>query len=82
MYNMKPAGLQETFLNALRKDAIPATFFLVNGFQMKGIVKAFDPYTLIIESNGAQEMIYKHALSTIIPIKPVDLSALMSGSVQ
>lgn len=76
---MKPAGLQETYLNILRKQAIPATFFLINGFQMKGIVKAFDPYTLIIESNGAQEMVYKHALSTIMPVRPVDLSLLMEG---
>ena len=73
---MKPAGLQERFLNILRKEAIPATFFLINGFQMKGVVKAFDPYTLVLDSNGTQEMVYKHALSTIIPSRVVDLSLL------
>lgn len=72
---MKP-GLQEQYLNAMRKQRLPATFFLVNGFQLKGIVKAFDSYTLVVESNGAQELIFKHAVSTIIPNKPLDLSQL------
>lgn len=72
---MKP-GLQELYLNAMRKERLPATFFLVNGFQLKGIVKAFDPYTLVVQSNGAQELIFKHAISTIIPSRPIDLTLL------
>jgi len=76
---MKPAGLQEMYLNVLRKEAIPATFFLINGFQMKGVITAFDPYTLVLESNGAQELVYKHALSTIIPVRPVDLRQLIAA---
>ena len=72
---MRP-GLQELYLNAMRKERLPATFFLVNGFQMKGIVKAFDPYTLVVECNGSQELIFKHAISTIIPVKPIDLVML------
>jgi host factor-I protein len=77
---MKPAGLQERFLNILRKEAIPATFFLVNGFQMKGVVKAFDHYTLVLEANGAQELVYKHALSTIIPSRALDLKQLAENT--
>lgn len=64
---MEPRGLQETFLNALRKSGTPTTFFLVNGFQMKGVVKAYDQYTLILESGGQQKLVFKHALSTLIP---------------
>ena len=71
---MDSLGLQEAFLNAIRKDGIPTTFFLVNGFQMKGLVKAFDNYTLIVESGGEQKLIFKHALSTLIPERIVLLS--------
>ena len=73
---MKQPGLQEAYLNAMRKEKIPATFFLVNGFQMKGIVEAFDSFTIIIESGKDQEMIFKHAISTIIPMTPLKLSDL------
>lgn len=64
---MESQGLQEMFLNALRKNGTPTTFFLINGFQMKGVVKAYDQYTLILESGGQQKMVFKHALSTLIP---------------
>lgn len=74
--SMKSAGLQEQYLNAIRKNSIPATLYLMNGFQMKGMIKAFDNFTVIIESGGAQEMIFKHAISTIIPVQPLDLSTL------
>ena len=73
---MKQPGLQEAYLNAMRKEKIPATFFLVNGFQMKGIVEAFDSFTIIIESGKDQEMVFKHAISTIIPMTPLKLSDL------
>lgn len=72
---METSGLQEAFLNALRRDRIPATFFLMNGFQMKGLVKAFDAYTVLVESGGQQKMIFKHALSTLIPEQRVELFA-------
>ncbi|NLF80304.1 MAG: RNA chaperone Hfq [Clostridia bacterium] len=74
--SMKQPGLQEAYLNAMRKEKIPATFFLVNGFQMKGIVQAFDSFTIIIESGKDQDMIFKHAISTIIPVTPLRLSDL------
>ncbi len=75
---MKPMSLQDYFLNTIRKEDLNATFFLVNGFQLKGVIKSFDQFTVIVDSDGKQQMIYKHALSTIIPEKPVELSQLSS----
>ncbi len=71
---MKLMSLQDFFLNSIRKDNVLATFFLINGFQMKGMVKAFDQFTVVVDADGKQQMIYKHAISTIIPEKPVDIS--------
>lgn len=65
-------NLQDIFLNQVRKEHVPITIFLVNGFQIKGIVKGFDSYIIVIESDGKQQMIYKHAISTILPSKPVN----------
>lgn len=67
-------NLQDAFLNQVRKDNIPVTIFLVNGFQLKGMVKGFDNFTVIIESDGKQMMVYKHAISTVSPMKPVNTS--------
>ena len=62
-------NLQDLFLNAARKDRVPATLFLMNGFQLKGTVTGFDSFVVVIESEGRQQMIYKHAISTIVPAK-------------
>lgn len=67
-------NLQDAFLNQVRKDNIPVTIFLVNGFQLKGMVKGFDNFTVIMESDGKQMMVYKHAISTVSPMKPVNTS--------
>ena len=64
-------NLQDSFLNYVRKERISITVFLVNGFQIKGFVNGFDNYVLIMESDSKQQMIYKHAISTIIPLKNV-----------
>ena len=64
-------NLQDAFLNQVRKENIPVTIFLVNGFQLKGMVRGFDNFTVILESDGKQLMVYKHAISTISPLKPV-----------
>ena len=69
---MKQPGLQELYLNAIRKEKIPATFYLVNGFRMNGIIEAFDNFTVIINCGKDQEMIFKHAISTIIPSQPLN----------
>ena len=73
---MERPGLQERYLNAVRKENITATFFLVNGFQLKGSVVAFDSYTVLILCGNKQELIFKHAISTIIPEKTVDLTTV------
>lgn len=67
-------NLQDAFLNQVRKENIPVTIFLVNGFQLKGMVKGFDNFTVILESDGKQMMIYKHAISTISPMRTVNTS--------
>ena len=69
----KSLNLQDVFLNQARKDRIPITIFLMNGFQFKGLVKGFDSYIVILECEGKQDMVYKHALSTIIPARPISI---------
>ncbi|MBP1934866.1 RNA chaperone Hfq [Ammoniphilus resinae] len=67
--------IQENFLNVVRKEKIPVTIFLVNGFQVRGNISAFDNFIIIVMADGKQQMIYKHAVSTIIPAKLVSLAA-------
>lgn len=68
-------NLQDAFLNQVRKENLPVTIFLVNGFQLKGLVKGFDNFTVVLDTEGKQQMVYKHAISTIMPSKPVNLSS-------
>ncbi len=67
-------NLQDVFLNRSRKEGVRITVFLVNGYQLKGIVKGFDNYTLILDSEGKQQLIYKHAISTIVPSTAINLA--------
>ena len=62
------ANIQETFLNDARKNRSPIIVYLISGFQMRGIVKSFDNFVILLESEGKESMIYKHAISTISPI--------------
>ena len=71
----KAINLQDVLLNQLRKDKISVTVFLTNGFQLKGLIKGFDNFVVIIDSEGKQQMIYKHAISTLAPAKAVNLNA-------
>jgi len=64
-------SLQDVFLNAVRRQEIPVTIYLVNGYQMKGLVKGFDSFTVILSDGTRQDLIYKHAISTITPLRPV-----------
>lgn len=64
-------NLQDVFLNGARKNKTPVTMHLTNGFQIRGSVKGFDNFTVILDVDGKQMMIYKHAISTITPFKPV-----------
>ena len=69
----KDINLQDVFLNQARKDRIPVTIYITNGFQFKGVVKGFDNYTVILDTDGKQNLIYKHAISTITPLKPISI---------
>lgn len=68
----KPINLQDTFLNQARKENVGVIVHLVNGFQIKGNVRGFDSFTVILESLGKQQLIYKHAISTITPSRPLE----------
>ena len=70
----KTNNLQEIFLTRARKQSIPVTIFLVNGFQMRGIITGFDQFVILLQSDGRQQMIYKHAVSTMTPAMPVHLT--------
>lgn len=75
-------NIQDAFLNAARKDNVPITVHLVNGFQIKGNIRSFDQFTVIIDSMGKQQMIYKHAVSTITPAKPVKYNVDSEGEAE
>lgn len=68
---MKNLNLQDVFLNQVRKDKMTVTIYLTNGFQFRGVVKGFDNYIIILDCDGKQNIVYKHAVSTIIPAHPV-----------
>ena len=67
------ANLQDIFLLRAKRDKLPVTMFLINGFQMRGVITGFDAFVVILDSEGRQQVIYKHAISTIAPVRPVDL---------
>ncbi len=69
---MKTVNLQEVFLNQARILKIPVTIYLTNGFQFKGLVKGFDNFTIILDCDGKQNLVYKHAVSTIIPARIIN----------
>jgi len=70
----KTAKLQDVFLSRARRSECPVTVFLMNGFQMRGTVTGFDSFTVVLDSEGKQQLVYKHAISTIIPAKPISFS--------
>lgn len=67
----KPENLQDRFLNQARKDKTPVTLFLINGFQLRGTILSFDQFAVLILSEGRQNLVYKHAISTIQPATAV-----------
>lgn len=81
--NMASKGavvLQDAFLNQLRKERIPVTIHLTNGFQLRGLIRGFDNFVLLVESDGKQMMIYKHAVSTVTPARAVNLNKANNGN--
>ena len=69
------AELQDIILNSVRKNRIPVTMHLTNGVPLKGIIRGFDSFVVLLESDGKQQMIYKHAISTLAPMKPLKAAA-------
>ena len=69
----KTQNLQDIFLNQLRKDRSSVTMFLMNGFQLHGVIKGSDGFTVVLDSDGKQQLIYKHAISTVVPPRPIEL---------
>lgn len=69
----KTSNLQEIFLTRARKQNVPVTVFLVNGFQLRGNVTGFDSFTVVLDTDGKQQVIYKHAISTIVPLRAISL---------
>lgn len=71
--NKNSINLQDVFLNQVRKEHIGVTIYLTNGYQLRGSVKGFDNFTVVLETEGKQQLVYKHAISTISPMKAVNL---------
>ena len=67
----EPINLQEAILREVRAERTPVTLFLMNGFQLRGIVTGFDSFVVVLMAEGKQMMIYKHAISTLAPIRPL-----------
>ena len=67
--------LQDLILGEVQKEHTPVTLFLMNGFQMNGIITGFDSFVVVLSSEGKQQMIYKHAISTMVPLQPVRFQA-------
>ncbi len=65
-------NLQDVFLNLARREKVPVSIFLVSGFQLKGIIHGFDNYTIILENDGKQSLVYKQAIASIVPAKPLE----------
>lgn len=70
----QPINIQDQFLNQLRKESVPVTVFLLNGFQLRGQVKGFDNFTVLFESEGKQQLVFKHAISTFSPQRNVQIN--------
>lgn len=69
------ANLQDAILKEVRRDKVPVTLFLMNGFQLRGMITGFDSFVVVLVSDGKQQMIYKHAISTLAPMKPLKATA-------
>ena len=68
-------NLQDAILNEVRRDKVPVTLFLMNGFQLRGVITGFDSFVVVLVTDGKQQMIYKHAISTLAPIRSLKAAA-------
>ena len=71
----EPINLQDAILNEVKYDRVPVTLFLMNGFQLRGTITGFDSFVVVLVTDGKQQMIYKHAISTLAPIRPLKAAA-------
>ena len=78
----KNINLQDVFLNQARKEKVGVTIFLMNGYQFKGIVKGFDSFIVILDCEGKQNIVYKHAIYTISPSRPISIQEQDNNSEQ
>ena len=69
-------NLQDAILKEVRRDRVPVTLFLMNGFQLRGIITGYDSFVVVLVTEGRQQMIYKHAISTLAPMKPLKAAAV------
>ena len=69
-------NLQEAILKEVRREKVPVTLFLMNGFQLRGTITGYDNFVVVLVSDGKQQMIYKHAISTLAPMKPLKAAAV------
>ena len=67
--------LQDAILGEVKKEAVPVTLFLMNGFQLRGTITGFDSFVVVLVTDGKQQMIYKHAISTLAPMRPLKAAA-------
>src|SRR6478609_1674367 len=75
----KKQNLQDTFLNSVRKSKTPLTIFLVNGVKLQGVVSWFDNFCVLLRRDGQSQLIYKHAISTVMPAHPIDMAEIDKG---
>lgn len=71
----EPTNLQDAILTEVKRDRVPVTLFLMNGFQLRGTITGFDSFVVVLVTDGKQQMIYKHAISTLAPIRPLKAAA-------
>ena len=64
-------NLQDAILKEVRREKVPVTLFLMNGFQLRGVVTGYDNFVVVLVTDGKQQMIYKHAISTLVPVRPL-----------
>ena len=69
-------NLQEAILKEVRREHVPVTLFLMNGFQLRGTITGYDSFVVVLVTDGKQQMIYKHAISTLVPMKPLKAAAI------
>ena len=69
-------NLQDAILKEVRRDRVPVTLFLMNGFQLRGVITGFDSFVVVLVTDGRQQMIYKHAISPLAPMKPLKAAAV------